>query len=115
MGAAVLCAGKARFTQLPTVFFPTSPAAYRAKAEEFLAAEAITVPSEFKANARRFLYYQLYCTSLPFDSFIEEDGIWPGYVRIKALDYQAFDPKNSPVLQIIVDGILHGQEFFIAN
>jgi hypothetical protein len=111
MGAPVLCGGKARFTQLPTVFFPPTPTAYRAQAEGFLQAGRIDVPAEFHRNARRFLYYQLFCTSLPFDEFIEEDGVWQGYVRVKDLDYRAFDPANSPVLGTIVNGILHGSEF----
>jgi hypothetical protein len=113
MGAPVLCGGRARFTQLPTVFFPQSPEEYCQQAEAFLAAEKVTVPAEFKRNARRFLYYQLYRTSLPFDAFIEEDGIWPGYVKVKALDISAFDPQRSPVLKTIVDGILRGEEFLL--
>jgi hypothetical protein len=113
MGAAVLCGGKARFTQLPIVYFPESAEEYVRKAEEFIDAENITVPSEFQRNARRFLYYQLYRTSLPFDSFIEEDGIWQGYVRVKDLDYRAFDPAQSPVLRTIVNGICQGTDFLL--
>ena len=33
MGAAVLCAGRARFTQYPTVFFPQSVDAYQNELE----------------------------------------------------------------------------------
>ena len=113
MGAAVLCGGKARFTQLPTVFFPTTQAAYRCQAEDFLSADAIAVPAEFQHNARRFLFYQLYRTSLPFDAWLEEDGVWQGYVRIRDLDVDAFDPRHNPVLKTIVDGILSDQAFLI--
>ena len=118
MGAPVLCAGKARFTQLPTVFFPQAPADYLARAQEFLNAEHIEIPPAFQGNARRFLYYQLYRTSLPFDALIEEDGIWKGYVRFKDLDYQAFDPGNergpaARVLRVLVDGIISGKEFLL--
>jgi hypothetical protein len=115
MGAPVLCGGKARFTQIPTVFFPASAEEYVQKAEEFLAAETVTVPTEFQHNARRFLYYQLYRTAMPFNSFIEDDGIWQGYVRIKDLDYQAFDPAHSPVLRTIVNGICQGSDFLFDN
>ncbi len=61
LGKAVLCAGKARFTQYPIVFFPHTPEAFRRNAEEFLAAEGdeIPAPEAFRRNARRFLYYQL--------------------------------------------------------
>ncbi len=113
MGAAVLCAGKARFTQLPTVFFPPTPEAFRQQASEFLAVGKVHAPEEFQRNARRFLYYQLYRTSLPFHQWIEEDGLWRGYVRLKTFDVQAFDPQNSPVLQLLVEGILHDQPFLL--
>ena len=59
MGAAVLSAGKARFTQLSTVFLPATHEEYRRQLDTFLAAETIPVPPEFSRNARRFLYYQL--------------------------------------------------------
>ena len=50
MGAAVLCAGKARFTQYPTVFFPQTVDDVRRKMKEFLEAEKIDIPPEFKRN-----------------------------------------------------------------
>jgi len=82
-------------------------------AEEFLNVSEIAVPPEFRANARRFLYYQLYRASLPFETFIEDDGIWQGYVRIKDLDYHAFDPAQSAVLSTVVNGICQGAEFLL--
>src|SRR5512139_397340 len=36
MGAAVLCAGRARFTQYPTVFFPQTAEEMKSRMEEFL-------------------------------------------------------------------------------
>jgi len=106
LGAAVLCAGKARFTQLETVFFPQSLPAFEKTAEEFLTADQIEVPAGFRENARRFLYYQLYKTSLPFDSFIEEDGIWRGYVRLKPFEPADLRASHSATIKTIVDGIL---------
>lgn len=113
MGAPVLVGGKARFTQLPTVFFPATAVEYCQMAEDFLRAEHIEIPAEFQRNARRFLYYQLYRTSLPFGDFIEEDGVWPGYARVKDLPISAFHPANSPVLHTIVDGILQSGDFLL--
>ena len=117
LGAAVLCAGKARFTQLPTVFFPATVEAYQKQAEAFLTADAarIDVPLEFKRNARRFLYYQLFKTSLLLDAYIEDDGIWTGYVRLKDIDARAFAPGASPALDRIVDGILNGTPFLLED
>ena len=113
MGAPVLCAGKARFTQLDTVFFPETKAAYLAKLDEFLSAEAVEPPVQHQRNARRFLYYQLYRTSLPFDDFIEPDGIWPGFVRLKEFTWQGLLPENSTTLKVISDGLLKGRSFLL--
>lgn len=113
MGAAVLCGGKARFTQYPTVFFPPSPEEYRKKAEEFLTAGQIDVPVDFRRNARRFLYYQLFRTSLPFGDFVTEDKVWKGFVALKFNDVKALLPENSPALKVIQAGILQDGPFLL--
>ncbi|GAP13789.1 capsule polysaccharide biosynthesis protein [Longilinea arvoryzae] len=115
LGAPVLCAGKARFTQLPTVFFPQTAEEHRAWAEKFLHAESIEVPPEFKRNARRFLYYQLYRTSLPMGDFLAEEGIWKGFVTLKDFEWQALLPENSPSLRAVVDGVLHDGDFLLGE
>lgn len=110
MGAAVLCAGKARFTQYPTVFFPQTPAEVRQKMEEFLGAAEIAVPPEFKRNARRFLYYQLFRTSLPFGDFLRPS------VRTTQTRLKSFTPEAllaSPAIQTILDGLLSGGDFLL--
>ncbi len=110
LGAAVLCAGKARFTQYPTVFFPKTIPEYRAALENFLAAEKIAVPDDFRRHARRFLYYQLFRTSLPFDQFLER-GILPVNARLKL-----FEPRRllqSPAMQTVTKGLLEGGDFLL--
>ena len=94
MGAAVLCAGRARFTQYPTVFFPQTVEEQKTKLEEFLSAEKIQVPAEFKRNARRFLYYQLYRTSLPFGDFLEP-SVRTTQTRLKSFELR--DLLNSGI------------------
>ncbi|MCJ7626706.1 MAG: hypothetical protein MUO76_24710 [Anaerolineaceae bacterium] len=111
LGIPVLCGGKARFTQLPTVFFPETPSAYKKQAENFLSEESIDVPAEFKHHAYRFLYYQIYKTSLRFDDFLQEDGVWKGYVSFKSLTWEDLLPENSKTLKMIVDGLIYGKPF----
>jgi hypothetical protein len=115
MGSPVLCAGRARFTQLPTVFFPSTPLQFQQQLSAFLDSESISVPPEFKRNARRFLYYQLYCSSLPFSDFLEEDGIWPGFVRLKKFPLQSLSPEASPTFKAIMDGIFHQGDFLLSS
>lgn len=112
LGAAVLCAGKARFTQYPTVFFPASQDEYRASLENFLQAEKIEVPAEFRRQARRFLYYQIFRSSLPFGDFLES-GVRSTHARLKI-----FDPRRllaSPALQTITQGLLENSDFLLSE
>ncbi|MEZ0395264.1 MAG: hypothetical protein ABWK53_02345 [Anaerolineales bacterium] len=111
LGAAVLCAGRARFTQYPTVFFPADVEEYRRTLEAFLRAEHLTPPAEHRRHARRFLYYQLFRTSLPCDDFLTPSG-QRGYVHLKA-DALARLSLAHPTLQTMVDGILHDGDFLL--
>ncbi len=95
MGWPVLCAGKARYTQVPTVFFPESIKEYRDILRDFLKRDKISVPETIASNARRVLYSQLFRASLPFDNFLEEDGIWKGYVKLKRFDPSQLSPSNN--------------------
>ena len=113
LGAAVLSAGKARFTASEVAWLPETKAAYQAKLDSLLDAETVEVPAHFKHNARRFLYWQLYRSSLSFEDFLKPDGVWAGYVTLKEFPWQALLPENSATLQTIHDGILHGGDFML--
>jgi hypothetical protein len=88
-------------------------AEYRRKLDEFLTAESVAHPQEFRLNARRVLYSQLFRASLPFGDFLEEDGVWRGYVRLKEFQAADLDPKRSNTMQVIEDGILKGKPFIL--
>lgn len=113
LGKPVLCAGKARFTQINSVFFPESRAKFLETLDQFLYAEEIQAPEEHRLNGRKFLYYQLYCTSLPFDAFLEDDRAWRGYVRVKQTPLSALTPETSETIRVILDGIIKGQPFLL--
>ncbi|MCJ7432930.1 MAG: hypothetical protein MUO77_05525, partial [Anaerolineales bacterium] len=112
MGAAVLCAGKARFTQYPIVFFPQTVEEIRRKMKEFLAADSIDVPLEFKRNARRFLYYQLFRTSLPFGEFLEP-SVRTTQTRLKSFGLEELSPARSEAMKVITEGVLEGGDFLL--
>jgi hypothetical protein len=112
MGAAVLCAGKARFTQYPTVFFPQTVEDVRSKMREFLAADLIDVPLEFKRNARRFLYYQLFRTSLPFGEFLEP-SVRTTQTRLKPFELEQLTRSES--VKVITKGVLDGGDFLLGE
>ena len=112
MGAAVLCAGKARFTQYPIVFFPQTIEDVRSKMNEFLMVDAIDVPLEFKRNARRFLYYQLFKTSLPFGDFLEP-SVRTTQSRLKSFTLEGLVRAES--VQVITNGVLNGGDFLMGK
>jgi hypothetical protein len=113
MGLPVVCAGKARFTQVPSVFFPESARAYLQMVQEFLNVEKLQAPEEHQRNARKFLYYQLFRSSLPFDAFLEEDNFWKGYVTLKSFGIEALHRQNSATMDTILHGILENGDFLL--
>ena len=113
LGATVLSAGKARFTASNVVHFPPNREAYDQTLQDFLNAESLSAPPEHKINARRFLYYQLYRSSLVFDAFLEQDKYWRGYVMLKDFDWQSLLPENSSAIQAFLDGMLANSNFML--
>lgn len=113
MGAPVLAAGKSRYSNANCVWLPASPRAWQAELNNMLAAPQIDVPEAFAHNARRFLYYQLWRSSLSFEKFLEPDGIWDGYVTLKDFAWQALLPENSSTLRTISQGILERGSFLL--
>jgi len=111
MGKPVLCAGKARYTQVPTVFFPDSVEEYQQTLVDFLSDKDIKQPQIFIENARRVLYSQLFRASIPFDQYLENDGVWRGYVQLKDFDLDELRPQRSDVIKVVLDGILTGKPF----
>ncbi len=105
MGSPVLCGGRARYTQVPVVFFPQSQQAFQDQAESFLQAETISIPAEFQKNARIFLYFQLYKTSISFEPFLAASPR-AGFVHLKKFHWSQLLPENSPAMRVMVEGIL---------
>jgi len=112
MGATVLCAGRARYTQLPTVHFPGSPAEYDARLSELLRAPAIEAPPEFRRNARRFLHFELFQASLDLSRFLAPYPYHPGMVTLRDFEPEAL--RSSPELQEIRAGILSRSGFALS-
>ena len=112
LGCPVLCAGRARYTQYPTVFYPQSLPAYTKQLEELLTVESIELPEEHLRNARRFLYFQLFRASLSFEDFLT-DHVTPGYVQLKNFPWRKLQPGETAVIDCLVKGILDGDEFVL--
>jgi hypothetical protein len=112
MGKPVLCAGRARFTQYPTVFFPQTIEGQRNKLEEFLNSETIETPAEFKRNARRFLYYQLFRTSLPFGDFLTP-SVRTTQARLRSFTFEEL--TDAEAIKAITKGLLEDGDFLLED
>ncbi len=111
LGAAVLTAGRARFTQIPTVFFPESQKKYEELLFGFLDAQEIEIPPSFRENARSFLFHELFAASLDLSEFLEQDESLQGMVT-----FSGFSPgclQSSRPLEVIRNGILHDAPFLL--
>jgi len=111
MGKPVLCAGKARYTQIPTVFFPKTKTEFCAMLEHFLTKEHMEVPDEFISNSRKVLYSQLFLASLPFDAFLKDEKQWKGYVGVRNFKIDLLEAQNSPTIRTILRGIQEKEQF----
>ncbi len=115
LGAAVVCGGASRYTPYPITLLPETPAAFQAQCEAFLAADVADAPVAARELARRFLYYQLYQLSLPFDDYLEAHPRRPGFVKLRDFSWEALSPDRSPTLRTIVNGILEGAPFSLPD
>jgi hypothetical protein len=113
LGAPVLCAGRARYTQLPTVFFPATREEYRRELGWLLDAERIPVPPDFASNARRFLFFELFRASLDFSDLLGPYTGAPGMVTFS--DFEPATVRALPELAVIRDGILNGGPFTLGR
>jgi hypothetical protein len=94
------------------VYFPCNQQEFYYQAESFLAADTLLLPEEFRQNARRFLYYQLYRASLPFDQYLET-GARPGFVKLKNIHWSQLLPQNDRTMQVLTNGILEDKPFLM--
>ncbi|MBX3047200.1 MAG: hypothetical protein KF698_09405 [Anaerolineales bacterium] len=111
MGKAALCAGAARYTQYPTLYFPASLAEYKHQAEAFLAAAEVPQPDAFVREARRVLYFQLFKTSLPFDRYLQPTSM--GYVNLQDFPLRALRAEHSPAIRAVRDGVVEHKPFLV--
>jgi hypothetical protein len=110
LGRPVLCGGRARFTQYPVAFFPPTASAYGQELRRMLAAEVIEVPADFRRNGRRFLYYQLFRTSLPFGRFLKP-SVRKTQARLK--EFTTAELLEAPAVRTILKGLLEGGDFLL--
>jgi hypothetical protein len=113
MKKVVLGGGKARYTKYEIVYTPGTPLEYRKLAEEFLEGDTkLDIPENYLENARRFMYFQQFKASLPFDKFLE-DHTSPGFVRLKKFNWWELKAEHSPTMESIINGIVHEQPFLL--
>lgn len=113
LGTPVLCAGRARYTQIPTVFYPRDRSEYLATLDRLLGNGPIEHPEAYRRNARTYLFHELFHGSLDLSEFLAPDRSLAGMVT-----FRAFDPSRlalAPALQVIRRGILEGTPFVMAH
>jgi len=108
LGVPALCAARSPFTDYGTAFFEPEREPYLQQLNAFLTADRLSVLQESIQRTRRFLYFRYYRFSLPFGEFVESTQP-TGYISLKRFPLHQLE--QSPTLQILLDGILHGKRF----
>ncbi len=101
LGHPVISAGRARYTQLPTVFFPSTLRNISTGQFHSLLQRRYPFHLNIKLNARRFLYYQLFRSSLPFSGFPTRRRYLAGLCQLKKFRSQSAFPSSSPAMRAI--------------
>ncbi len=115
LGKRVLCGGRARYTPYGIGKLPHTPRTFRRTAEAWLRARHLEVAEGQVLRAKKFLYYQLYKVSLPFDRFLEPFPGVPGYVLLKPFAVEDLYPDRSPTLAALYQGIVEGKEIVLSD
>jgi hypothetical protein len=109
LGVPVLCAGRARYTQWPTVTFPTTLAEYRRLLREYLGSAHVPFEESHRLHARRFLHDELFTASIDFSGFVEPFEQAPGMVHLRPFRPESF--FESREAEILAKGIVEGMPF----
>lgn len=109
MGKYVLCAGKARFTQLPIVEFPESKVEYINILRQRLNGDIPEVRVENIQNARKFLFYQLFRSSLPFEHL--KPSIRGTHASLCWFDVDSL--REDKTISVIYQGLFEGGDFLL--
>ena len=112
MGKVVLAAGRARFSPYQMVYFPQTTGEYHSTVENLLTSDKLEAPLNFRLNARRFLYYLLFCAVIPYNTFLEPSMV-PGVVQLKRFSW--LDIKRSQSMQAVVSGIIERKPFIFTQ
>ena len=107
LGRVVLCAGKSRYTDYPTAYFPRTPEEYFQLSDKFLEEDNPVAPDEFIYHARRFIYYQHFYTSLDFSPFLRAHPKFPGYSFFTEFDPLELHMDRCEEIKILHDGIVN--------
>lgn len=108
-GTPVLCAGRARYTQSPTVILPESREDYQTQLVRMLDGEGIAWSPAYVRAARAFLHRELFQASLDLSDFLHPYPEAPGMVILS--DFEPAELANHPALDIIHHGIVDGAPF----
>ena len=107
----VLCAGRARFTAISAVYFADTREGYSELLERFMGSNDLEAPADFVANARKFLYLELFRASLDLSAFLRPSRSVPGMVNFSEFDPATMEHDES--MQVIKAGILRDAPFLL--
>jgi len=109
-GTPVVTGGRTRYSQEAVTHAPASRNEYRSLVWSFLEGDVPPVPRAWQEQARRYMYFSIFRTSLDLSAFVEPLAQYE--TTIKTFNALALHPDNSQEMHIICDGINKGTPFY---
>lgn len=111
LGKPVIAAGQTRYDRENMIHKVASPEAYLNLVQHFLRSGVPPVPAEWQQQARRFMYYSLFKTSLDLSPFTEQAYLYN--YTLKSFEAEALHPDRSPIMKTICSGITNNTPFTV--
>ncbi len=111
LGKAVLCGGRARYTPYGIGLAPATREEFSAIFRRLLSGDIGGATAGERDRARRFVCFQDFVASIPFDTWLAEDPRRPGEVAIRDVPLASLDPAASAAMARLHRGILDGASF----
>jgi hypothetical protein len=112
MGSFVLPGGKTRYRHAKVCYRTASRDDYTATLESLLSDSGFVIPpQEWVSNARRFLYFSIFYSSLDLSEFMDSNKHPKYYVT--SFEAEKLRGEHNESMKTICDGIVKGKPFYL--
>lgn len=107
LGVPVLCAGRARYSQIDPGLLPANRVEYLAQLNGLLEGPSLNASPALVRRARKFLHHELFQVSLDFSAYLNPYPTIPGMVTFS--EFEPASLQSDPIFSMLGRGSWKGQ------